>query len=67
VTDFHERLIEEKKQLDERLDRLCNFFGTERYADLGEAERSRLRAQSYFMVGYSSMLGERLAALEKAP
>ena len=67
MTDFHERLIEEKKQLDERLDRLCNFFGTERYAGLGEVEQSRLRAQSYFMVGYSSMLGERLAALEEMP
>ena len=67
MTDFHERLIGEKKLLDEKLERLCYFFGTERYAGLGEAERSRLRAQSYFMVGYSSMLGERLAALEGMP
>ena len=57
-----QRVVAEKDELDERLGKLLAFFQSPIYAGLSEAERSRLRAQSFFMVGYSSMLGERIAA-----
>lgn len=60
--DFKQRVVAEKAELDDRLGKLMAFFSTPIYAGLSEAERSRLRAQSFFMVGYSSMLGERIAA-----
>ena len=62
ATTFADRVREEKAELDARLGKLMAFFSTPIYAGLSEAERSRLRAQSFFMVGYSSMLGERIAA-----
>ena len=57
-----QRVITEKADLDEKLVKLIAFFQTPVFADLSEAERSRMRNQARFMDGYSAVLGERIAA-----
>jgi hypothetical protein len=57
-----QRVITEKADLDEKLGKLLAFFQTPIFADLSEAERSRLRNQARYMDGYSAVLGERIAA-----
>lgn len=61
-----QRVVTEKAELDEKLAKLMAFLGTPTYAGLSEAERSRLRSQSFFMVGYSAVLGERIDAFKAA-
>lgn len=59
---YQERVFAEKAELDEKLTKLVAFFETRSFSILDEAERSRLRCQALFMHGYSSVLGERIAA-----
>ncbi len=59
-----ERVVEEKKALDEKLAKLLAFFNTGMFAEQSEAEQSRLRNQARFMDGYSAVLGERIAAFQ---
>lgn len=62
LAPHQERVVAEKADLDDRLQKLVAFFATPTYAGLSEAERSRLRSQSFFMIGYSAVLGERIEA-----
>ena len=57
-----QRVITEKADLDEKLVKLIAFFQTPVFADLSEAERSRLRNQARFMDGYAAVLKERIVA-----
>jgi len=60
---YQERVVEEKKELDEKLDRLTKFIFTgDVYGTLPEDEQGRLNRQHAFMTGYSTVLGERIAA-----
>lgn len=56
------RVVTEKKELDEKLTKLREFFGTEIFAGLDDAEMERLQRQADHMSGYSAVLGERIAA-----
>jgi hypothetical protein len=60
-----QRVVEEKAELDAKMEKLGAFLGTPAYAGLSEAERSRLRSQALFMVGYSVILGERIEAFQE--
>ncbi|MGY6275906.1 crAss001_48 related protein [Methylomonas sp. MgM2] len=57
-----QRVVTEKDELDEKLNKLRAFFDTDIYANLDEAERSRLSRQSRYMEYYSDVLGERISA-----
>jgi hypothetical protein len=57
-----QRVVAEKKALDEKMIALLQFFQTQVFAGLSEAERSRLRQQARFMDGYSAVLKERIEA-----
>jgi len=57
-----QRVIDEKKELDEKLGKLLSFFQSPIFVSLAEAERVRLRCQARFMEGYSAVLGERIEA-----
>lgn len=59
---YQQRVVEEKKQLDERLDALQVFFAGDIFPELDISERSRLSRQSVAMQGYSDILAERIAA-----
>jgi len=56
------RVIDEKRELDERKDKLAAFFETTTFAQLDDSEQGRLHAQHAAMVDYSRVLGERIEA-----
>jgi hypothetical protein len=62
MSPFQERVVAEKKELDEKHAKLVAFFSTEVFAELPDAEIDRLQRQSDVMAEYSAILGERIAA-----
>ena len=56
------RVVEEKRELDEKLKKLQEFFANPIYAELSDAEQERLKRQKRYMSGYSNVLGERIQA-----
>lgn len=57
-----QRVVAEKAELDEKLNKLLAFHGTETFNALPEEEQDRLIRQSVVMTDYSAVLGERIAA-----
>lgn len=57
-----QRLVEEKAELDAKLENLNAFGRGELFASLPSAEQERLNRQSEIMDQYSVVLGERIAA-----
>jgi hypothetical protein len=57
-----ERVLEEKRELDVKIDMLTNFFQTAVYTKLGSEERYRLDHQISYMRNYSMILGQRIQA-----
>jgi hypothetical protein len=55
-----QRVLDERRELEGRLDRLSVFLGTPAFEALPEAERQLLVKQSGAMVAYSDVLAERL-------
>lgn len=62
MAPYQERVIQEKRELDERRLRLLAFIHTARFASLSADERDRLRRQREVMDEYSGILGERIGA-----
>lgn len=61
-----QRVIDEHRDLTEKLNKLRRFFDTPTFRGLAEAEQMRLRAQAGFMDGYQDMLRERIDAIMRA-
>lgn len=61
-----ERVVVEKKELDDKIEKLGNFIlgldDNRIFETLPEGEQSRLRIQLQLMGAYSTVLGERIAA-----
>lgn len=57
-----QRVVDEKRDLDEKLGKLGTFFETPIFAGLDEEERQRLEHQQAAMQEYSTILDERIAA-----
>ena len=57
-----ERVIAEKKELDERGNKLDQFILSDRFGTLPAAEQGRMKRQLEIMGKYSEVLGERIAA-----
>ena len=57
-----QRVVDEKKELDEKRDKLIVFFCTPVFAALDQSEKDRLRLQHGVMGLYSEILGQRIAA-----
>ncbi len=62
MKEYQQRVIEEKEQLDYKIQKLDEFFLTAIYQALPFEEQDRMRRQIFLMRGYSSVLGERIAA-----
>jgi uncharacterized protein len=61
MTEWQQRVIAEKAELDDRLEKLDEFINTSpRHEALHPAEQQRLRSQRYFMKGYSDALDHRI-------
>jgi hypothetical protein len=62
-----QRVVDEKKELDEKLTKLNLFIAeSPTFTGLPDDEKSRLIAQKAHMEGYSDILGERIAAFPAA-
>ena len=61
-----QRVIEEKRELDEKLQKLTLFISSEKFCEIvrSEEERCRLVCQEEAMKYYSEILGARIAAFE---
>jgi hypothetical protein len=57
-----QRVVDEKAELDEKLEKLRAFFGTDRFDGLDTDEKKRMWRQADHMEAYSGVLGERIAA-----
>lgn len=57
-----ERVVTEKRELDDRLEKLRAFIETPVFAGLDPAEKGRLWQQVGVMQWYSEILGARIAA-----
>jgi hypothetical protein len=60
---YQQRVIDEKTELDTKLNKLVTFLNTTTFESLPPAEQRRLWLQQIFMGQYSAILGERIAAL----
>jgi len=57
-----QRILNEKAELDEKLDKLSQFIeGSPVYATLSTDERILLKKQEYYMSEYSEILGRRIS------
>jgi hypothetical protein len=61
-----QRVIDEKSDLDGKLERLLVFVKTPIFRDLPIEERQRLLRQEALMREYSQVLGERISAFKVA-
>lgn len=62
MQDYQQRVIDEKTELDAKLERLTTFItGSSIYAALPEVEKDCLSRQHTAMTQYSGILAERIA------
>jgi hypothetical protein len=60
---FQQRVVDEKTELDKKLDNLTQFIKSSKtYLELPEPERARLLEQRLTMQRYSEILADRIAA-----
>lgn len=57
-----QRVVDEKRELDGRIEKLNAFFRTSAFHGLDDAEQRRLSRQAGIMMQYSNVLAERIAA-----
>jgi hypothetical protein len=57
---FQERVIQEQKELEEKLDKLTDFLQTDTFLNLEEKDRELLLAQHTHMVAYNTTLALRI-------
>lgn len=64
LAPHQQRVVEEKRELDEKLQKLKAFISSASFTAIvqDEAERGRLVCQEKIMNDYSAVLGERIAA-----
>lgn len=59
------RVIEEKRELEEKISKLTTFLSADTFRKLDTAQQDRLRRQYSYMVLYSSVLHERIEVFIK--
>ena len=62
LAPHQQRVVDEKRELDDRREKLMAFFSTPIFHGLPESEQIRLERQAVVMRSYSEILGERIAA-----
>ena len=62
LAPHQQRVVDEKRELDDRREKLMAFFSTPIFHGLPESEQIRLERQAVAMRSYSEILGERIAA-----
>lgn len=62
LAPHEQRVFDERADLIERTTKLATFFEMPLFAELDEAEQSRLRQQHHAMTAYAAILSERIDA-----
>lgn len=62
LAPHHQRVLDERDELADRLAKLQVFFQSPIFAGLDAAERIRMRTQAHHMGGYLAVLDERIEA-----
>ena len=62
LAPHQQRVVDEKRDLDDKREKLGSFKNTELFASLPWQEQERLNTQANIMTMYSAVLGERIAA-----
>jgi hypothetical protein len=65
MEDYQNRVVVEKKELDEKIERLNNFINGSIFKNLSPEEASLLHAQYSAMTQYSITLGFRIEVFER--
>jgi len=66
MSDFQQRVIDEKAALDEKVAKLNDFIAhSPLFEAIDPAEQERLKVQNDIMWQYSEILGQRIAAFKK--
>ncbi len=60
----HQRVLKEKQDLDEKIEKLGKFNGGTIFDSLPNEEKQRLIKQYCIMRDYSTILGERISAFQ---
>ena len=60
MSDFKDRLIQEKSDLDGRIEKLTKFLDTDLFQHLSHIERDALTEQLYHMKQYKAVLDARV-------
>ena len=61
-TPHQQRVVDEKRELDVKREKLGAFKNTDLFASLQWQEQERLNTQAHIMTMYSAVLGERISA-----
>lgn len=61
MEDWQARVVREKKELDEKIERLSIFLGTREFQALNSVDRALLESQLRFMTEYTNILGHRIS------
>jgi hypothetical protein len=64
IEPYQQRVIDEKRELDEKITKLDAFLNTATFDALDDAEQNRMNCQEDYMISYSRVLGERIAAFK---
>ena len=62
LAPHQQRVVDEKRDLDDKREKLGSFKNTELFASLPWQEQERLNTQAHIMTMYSAVLGERISA-----
>ena len=57
-----QRVVDEQKELQDKIDKLKNFHASAVFIGLAPAEQARLFAQATFMSAYNDILKDRIEA-----
>ena len=58
---FQERVVVEKNELDEKINKLSSFIESDRWSSVAEDEKEWMRKQLVAMGEYSNVLSQRIA------
>ena len=64
VEEYQERVVAERSELAEKIDKLSDFIMATKLDTLTDGEADRLVRQLILMLKYSNVLGERIAAFK---
>lgn len=62
--DWQQRVVDEQKELKEKIDKLTDFITSRKSGTLSFFDRELLLAQRWFMIQYNITLLERIARFE---